>query len=560
MVKIIWEVMGYYERVLEDSTAIAQTSVSDLLTDLRTIATYHKQHHLPQVHQSFGLGFLPINTIPDLIQQTSGCSPILTDQVLRPVVRDPNQLKPQRFRYQFVTTGLDKNFKIQIKPEDDQIPRNFVYHRCDGSYEIELSKIKNPIIETIKNEAIDHLRQLIKNQPIEVINFALTSKTPDIFTISLPNDCTAWIKTNKLNKSFQQAIEILRNQTENDASSETIERLINAYRAKYPKPIVISDRIPDLQVTNTAPKKDILVTKGTHRNISHRNIIESLINNAQKFLLICSYRLEDQGIIEMISERSKTIPIWILTDFNRDVQDRVDQNMEGQIKVNSEYINSDQKKQKCLRILSRANIGFRSGKFHIKTYISDKSAYLGSCNLTGGSLGRNSEAGMIWQNTQEHQDLIHYFRYLWQFQTSSQSIPSPTGFRTESLERVNQSFPNSNYFLNYHEFKKDLSTSLSRYRNECVRIYTRNFWPLPTDIHLLNNSRNCIFYGAYNHSKIQATQINNLHAKIIIIGSQVAYIGSQDCAFSYNPLLELTYKTTNPEEVKQITQEAKHLH
>jgi hypothetical protein len=76
---------------------------------------------------------------------------------------------------------------------------------------------------------------------------------------------------------------------------------------------------------------------------------------------------------------------------------------------------------------------------------------------------------------------------------------------------------------------------------------------------LLTNPRNRISFGSYNATSLQARKIHNLHAKIIIIGSQVAYIGSQDFTFSYNPLLDLTYKTTDSQEIKLITKQIQKL-
>ena len=59
MMQIFWEVTGYYERLADDGRTVAQTSLANLLTDCRAIATDQKRYHLPAVHQSFGLNFLP---------------------------------------------------------------------------------------------------------------------------------------------------------------------------------------------------------------------------------------------------------------------------------------------------------------------------------------------------------------------------------------------------------------------------------------------------------------------------------------------------------------------
>ena len=552
--QIFWEVTGYYERLADDRQTVSKTSLANLLTDLRAIATDQKRYHLPAVHQSFGLNFLPVNAVTHLMQQTSGRSPLLADQTLRPFIQNPSELTSQQFQYRFVSTKLTSNFAKNLEPDDPQIPSNFG-DRCVGTYQLPLKNISNPIIQKVQAEAAKHLHQFMQTRPLEVLNLALRSKNPELFAIPLPNDCTAWVQSTELHQALQQSIKILRNSTKTIDLVETVQKLVNAYLAKYPEPVIISDRIPNITIANITPKTDIIIG----RNI-HRQTLEELITNAQKFLLICSYRLEDQAIVEMIAEKSKKIPIWILTDFSNEVQDRVDSNMDGQRESDPDYANSDLKKRKCLGMLSKAGVGFRSGNFHLKTYISEQSVYLGSCNLTGGSLERNGEAGMLWQNTSEHKFLVDYFRYLWTHQTTSQSIPSPNGFCIESLEKFSGYPPQSDRFLDHYAFKQDLSNSLKKFSGQEIRIYTRTFQPLSPQCNLLTNPQNRIYYGNRNYTRLPAKQITNLHAKIIIIGGQVAYIGSQDFAFRPNPFLDLTYKTTDSQEIKLITQKIQKLH
>jgi len=553
--QIFWEVTGYYERLAAEGTTVSQTSLANLFTDLRAIATDQKCYHLPAVHQSFGLNFLPVNTVTHLMQQTLGRSPLLADQTLRPFLQNPNDLRSQQFKYRFVSTHLTNNFTKKLEFDDPQIPRDFG-DRCEGTYQIPLKNVSNPVIQNIRTEAINNLRGFIQTQTILVINLALRSNNSELFAVPLPNDCTAWVQLNELHEALQQAIRILRRESENsfsnDEPTETVQRLVNAYRVRYPEPVIISDRIPHLTLGNITPRTDIIIGRGIHRQT-----LEELITNAQKFLLICSYRLEDQAIVEQIAEKSQQIPVWILTDFSNDVQDRVDSSMDEQRESDPMYANSDFKKRRCLGILRKAGLGFRSGNFHLKTYISEQSAYLGSCNLTGGSLERNGEAGILWQNTLEHQFLVDYFCYLWTHQTTAQSIPSPNGFCYESLEKFSGSPPHSDRFLDHHAFKTDLSLSLKKFAGQKLLIYTRTFQP---QFNLFTNSRNRIYYGNKNYTGLPAKKIPNLHAKIIIIGFHVAYIGSQDFAFRPNSLLDLTYKTTNPQEIKLIVQQIKNLH
>ena len=204
------------------------------------------------------------------------------------------------------------------------------------------------------------------------------------FSISLPlsNNCTALVQLRELPTDLQQAIKYLR-KPQRQELTEQVQSIVRAYRARYSQTIPNSRDIPNLSVANNSGTTEFVIGK----RIS-RATIENLITNAKKFLMICSYRIEDPAIAQMLARKAQEIPIWILTEFNDNVQNRVDANMVGRVEVDPEYANSDRQKRECLLILRDAGLIFRGGNFHVKSYISENSAYLGSCNLTGGSLGQ----------------------------------------------------------------------------------------------------------------------------------------------------------------------------
>jgi hypothetical protein len=216
--QIFWEITGYYERLADDGRTITKTSLANLLTDLRAIATDQKRHHLPAVHQSFGLNFLPVNAMTHLMQLTSGLSPLLSDQTLHPLVQNPSDLTSQQFRCRFVSTQLTRNFVNNLEYDDPQIPSNFG-DRCAGTYQLLLKNVSDPIIQNAQTEAVNNLSQFMQNHRLEVLNFALRSKNPELFAIPLDKDCIAWIHPSELHQSLQQALKILRHPSENVAVS-----------------------------------------------------------------------------------------------------------------------------------------------------------------------------------------------------------------------------------------------------------------------------------------------------------------------------------------------------
>ncbi len=562
--KIIWKLTGYYEWIPQDGNsnlAKQQSNLADLLTDLQAIATQQKQYQISSVHRKFGLSFLPEHTVTHLFRYNSNqsglTSSLMNERTLYPLLQETVDLKPTKFSCQFATRELSQNFRFPLSFDDPQIPVRNTGDRIEGTYRITITNQPNQRLQNVRNQAIQEVQQFIKTRYLEFLRIALRNVDPDSsISLSLSNDCTALIEIHELSINLQQAIKYFH-KPQRQELTEQAKSLIRAYRARYSQTIPNSREIPNLSVANTLGTTEFAIGK----RIS-RATIENLITNAKKFLMICSYRIEDVAIAEMLARKAQEIPIWIITEFNDNVQNRVDANMVGRVEVDPEYANSDRQKRECLLILRDAGLVFRGGNFHIKSYISENSAYLGSCNLTGGSLGRNGEAGIIWHGTAEHQFLIDYFRHLWTNQTDAETMPLANALelRVTSRRKSDIPLPISDRFLNHQEYIRDITNSLQNFAGEEVRIYTRNLNPPPQQINLLKNSNNRIYFGSYNNAGLPARKIENLHAKIVIIGSQVAYIGSQDLAISRDPFLNLTYKTTNPQEIAQINQQLRNLH
>ncbi|MCM1982029.1 phospholipase D-like domain-containing protein [Lyngbya confervoides] len=550
--KISLDITGYYERFTNSGDILQKTSLKSLLRDLHQIASDNRRYCLSSVHQSFGLNFLSMDSLTHLMRHYSDEALLMTDYLLRPLIKDSGGPVSRKFSYRFIPNEWN-NFVIDLVPDDPQIPI-FISDRQEGNYQLLLEENLGTPVRTYRLEAIRNLEELFHKHPEKVLRLALRSLNLEEFPIDLPNNCTAWLSVSDLPSNLRQDINQIKNQEESPSLSNSLERPLCEYQVQYPTILGYEEIIANLApAEHIRPSTDIQIGRGIHRNI-----LQDVIKNAQKFLMICSYRLEDPEIIEQITQKSQQIPVWILTDFNNNVQDRVDGTIDEL--TDSDYINSDLKKKRCLRILNRECIGFRSGNVHLKTYLSEKSAYLGSCNLTGGSLERNGEAGMLWHNTPEHEFLIKYFQHLWSSHTTAKAQPAPQGFQITSFRGEITPSPHHPQFLDQHTFRKDLDKSLRKLSGKKIRIYTRNFNPTPTQFNLLSDQQTRLFYGQYNQCKFRAKKINNLHAKIIIIGREIAYIGSQDFAFGKNSLIDLTYKTTDISEISTIISKVQDLH
>ncbi len=403
------------------------------------------------------------------------------------------------------------------------------------------------------------LRILNSIDPVDLIKAA--RKSPSLFplylTLSNGKKVTVWQNLEELDGLIREAVLALEESNLSLVSDE-IKELITKYKQRYQ--IINSYQLPTLSLTNSpTPNTKFIIGRNMHRQA-----LTDIIKSAEEFLAIASFRLEDKTIIDLISEKAKILPkgVWILTDLGNEVLDRIDTDMQGKIDHEEDYAESDRKKRECLRTLAESGAFIRSGLFHVKFCLTEQQAYLGSCNLTGGSLERNGEAGIIWQQTEKHYQLFEYFQDLWSAKTTAEIISSIQGVR--SINLTNQtSITSVNGFLSYFDYKNDLESSLTEFAKHPdgeVYIYGRSIRPSFKQRQILANLNSKIFYGWNNFSGLKAYLIRNLHAKVVILGKQVAYIGSQDLSVSRNPNHDLTYKTIDTEEIKLIKQLVENLH
>ncbi|WP_052055972.1 phospholipase D family protein [Myxosarcina sp. GI1] len=322
---------------------------------------------------------------------------------------------------------------------------------------------------------------------------------------------------------------------------------------KYQQEIVSPPKNIELK-TPINPSHQFIIGKR-----SSRKAIEELINQAEEFLFISSYIIEDRSITELICQKAAILPqgVWILTDLNNEVVDAIDTQVEDIPSSREAYQPSDAKKAQCLKLLLAAGARIRGGAFHLKTYISETAAYLGSCNLTGGSLDFNLESGFICQGTTTHQNLWQYFIRCWEHKTKYDIVPLPSGFIQRTL---NNSSPDSKFssqtLLTPKQYREDLSWELSK-GSEKVAIYSRNFSPDTEILSLLATRSTSVYADGFinnpNH-RITAYLKSGVHAKVTLIGDRVAYLGGVNFQFSRRgfSLIDLMYKTCDRDEIMQI--------
>jgi len=570
--KLQFQLSGIFQRLLLSGTEVIPISLDDLIREVQAIATQNHRRTPGLIRQSFGLNFIPEPVLINLCKKSQGIVQesqlyqILPLKLLQPVKSRLNthQVTTNIYSYQFISR--EANF--QLTPDNPQMPI-FTGNVSEypGIYNLTIERPDYPgldydFAQTIWNKSRDYWRNL---PDIEKIKYALQSRDLNNFWINY-QQVQIWISIQELSLDLRAAITFLRVDGDDPAIlSEPSRLLIQEYQSRYRlQPINLP---AELRPNSTLPPKSGYQICRRQ----NRHILRKIINDARQFLLISSYIIEDEELTELICKKSSELPqgIWILTDLRNEVLDRLDQQIlnSQNLSLSEQYQKTDERKKACLKMLLNANIPIRSGDFHLKTYISEEYAYLGSCNLTRGSLDFNLEAGTVFNNNLQHQPLINLFRYFWQKYSRDEVIAESNidGFRLRSLFRVSQEkYANSAYtnFLTSLQYQKDLIANLQNFQGQ-VKIYSRSFQPsleIATYLKLLD-TRIFIASGILmNNQNFNIQRIDYLHAKVTILGNEIAYIGGIDFNFSDSRLHDLMYKTTNAREINQIASLLSSLH
>ncbi|TVP62617.1 MAG: hypothetical protein EA343_10385 [Nodularia sp. (in: Bacteria)] len=565
--KLQIQLSGTFHRLLLSGTNTTPTSLDDLMREVQAVATQNRRRTPQLLRQSFGLDFIPETVLINLCKQVqinvnqSELYQIPALKLLQPIKSQLNHQIANTYDYEF--TSREGNLKLT--PDDPQIPiftKNISEE--SGIYSITIEQpnypgLDNKFTQKIWKYSKDYWHDLPK---VEKIKYVLSSRDINKFCINY-QQVKIWISIQELSLDLRTAITFLRLNQESQISSlsTSVRLLVEEYQSKYKyQPINIPDKLQPNAFLN--PKNGFLI-----RSAKNRSIIQKIIKDAQQFLLISSYIIEDEELTELIFEKSSQLPqgVWILTDLRNEILDRIDEQISGNISLPEQYQITDERKKTCLKMLLNANIPIRSGAFHLKTYISEQYAYLGSCNLTRGSLDFNKEAGIIVSNNLLHQPLIDLFHQFWQKRSRYEVIPDHNinGFRWRSLLYSNQEqYAKYPSFLTPSQYQRDLIKNLMVFRGQ-VKIYSRSFQPsaeIATYLRLLDSNIFIDSRMSVKNQNFNIHRINNLHAKVTILGNQVAYIGGINFNFRDLNFHDLMYKTNDKREISQIISQLPSLH
>ena len=548
--KLKIQLEGTFNRIPIDfeATEVEAVTPEQWMRSHFAVATQVRQRSPLLLRQKFGMNFLSESSIEKLLQQAHDPIPLWR------LDRDTIEAKPTLYRYQFI----NQQAQIQLQPDDPQLP-DWKTDSIAGTYKIAVEGNTYPgVSPTWLNNIWLQVKQEWENYSNgDRLKMALQS--PDEFNFYLSD--TPFVKVTvdikQLPLEIREAIAFLREGSKDlDSLSNAAVELVSQYQTE--DTAKIEPPLPEMIALNTSTTQHQFVIG---KRIS-RQAIEKLISQAEQFLFISSYIIEDRHITELICQKATTLPqgVWLLTDLRNEVIDAIDTQVEDIPRGREAYQHSDDKKAQCLKLLLDAGVRIRGGAFHLKTYITEKAAYLGSCNLTGGSLDFNLESGLICQGTATHQDLWQYFTRCWLHKTKYDVLSLQSGFRQSTLSHSSPPDRfNSQALLTPRQYREDLYRELNKCSGK-IEIYSRGFSPNAEILNLLANRSTRIYADGFirnKSSRIAAHFTAGVHAKVTLIGDRLAYLGGVNFQFAprgFN-LIDLMYKTCDRQEIIQIRQQ-----
>ena len=567
--KLQIQLTGTFKRIPIDLEAIEAEAVTpeQWMRSHFAVATQVRQRSPLLLRQKFGMNFLSESSIEKLLQQAHDPIPFWQ------LHRDTIEAKPILYRYEFVS----QEAQIQLQPDDPQLP-DWKTDNVAGIYKIAVEGDSYPgVSQTCLDNIWLQVKQEWKNySDCDRLEMALQSTCNDEFDFYLSDIPRVKVTVNvrQLPSEIKEAIAFLREESKDLGSlSSAAMELISQYQHKFtptqidlPLPKAMQRGLGGLPHERLHQEAIELKTATTQhqfvigKRIS-RQAIEKLISQAEKFLFISSYIIEDRNITELICQKATTLPqgVWLLTDLRDEVIDAIDTQVEDIPRSREAYQHSDDKKAQCLKLLLDAGVRIRGGAFHLKTYITEIAAYLGSCNLTGGSLDFNLESGLICQGTTTHQDLWQYFTRCWLHKTKYDVLSLQSGFNQRTLDRSspNDRF-NSQALLTPKQYREDLYRELNKCSGK-IEIYSRGFSPDAEILNLLANRSTRIYVDGFirNQNRIITHFKPGVHAKVTLIGDRLAYLGGVNFQFAPRgfKLIDLMYKTSDRQEITQIRQQ-----
>ena len=555
--KLHIKLVGTFNRTAIDShTLEEEVTPKQWMRSHFAVATEVRQRKPSLLRQRFGMDFLSNSSIIKLLE-ASQPEEINHSDLIPPWLQpaEPIEAKPILYRYEFAS----EEGKIQLQPDDPQLPP-WETDSVAGTYEIVVEKNTHP---NLSSTWLDRLWLMAKQEWSGYSNCArlkLALQFPnfqlDFYLADLPRVKVS-IEIEQLPLEIQEATAFLRQEeTELKNLSEAAIALIEEYQTEIGEAIELP--LPqEIEKTSDLVSPQFIIGK----RISRR-AIEELIEGAEEFLLISSYIIEDLSITELICQKATTLPqgVWILTDLNNEVIDAIDTQVEEIPQSRAAYQHSDAKKTECLKLLLAAGVRIRGGAFHLKAYISETAAYLGSSNLTGGSLDFNLESGLICRGNTTHQDLLKYFTRCWQYKAKYNILPLQSGFKQYSFSSSSSTERfNSPTLLTPQQYRQDLYRELAKCSGR-VEICSRGFNLDGEILKLLSNRPTHIYADGFirnQNSRIKTHFRAGIHAKITLISDRVAYLGGINFQFAPRKfsLNDLMYKTSARQEINQIRQQ-----
>jgi hypothetical protein len=321
---------------------------------------------------------------------------------------------------------------------------------------------------------------------------------------------------------------------------------------------IADEIIKSIKTTDTKNQIDLLFFQ---KNMIQG--IKSVIYSAQKFLLIASYIIEDIDITDLIisMKKRKNLMVFVITSYTQRIFEDNRKNDFENKNERSRYL--DNLKIICLTKLLEAGCIVKYSDIHFKAILSENDFYIGSANLTRGSLYHNYECGIVSSKSTENSCLIKIFETLW-LNHSSHILSEDGSEQIKAIEVKERKHSDGvkithQNILGVYDYYQQIKNKLNKndYSRLLIFTWNVNIDPGIRKLLLKNKFKVQIFYGneAKDTDEFISVKINHLHAKAVLFDDSDLFLGGID--FLQNPsnenaLIDFMYYTNTKNIITQF--------
>ncbi|MEB3186185.1 MAG: hypothetical protein VKP72_01960 [bacterium] len=319
---------------------------------------------------------------------------------------------------------------------------------------------------------------------------------------------------------------------------------------------------PPLSPTVAIERPELVVERGTGRRIT------SVIREARQFLIVASFVIEDLDTARMIAQKAREMPgcVFVMCDLKETFESHLEALLGLRRGSTPEIPALFRLKWECLQVLLESPAQVRHMSGHLKAYMNEHEGLFGSANLTPGSLYRNLESMLSFQDEAGLRDLFASLAWVWHHRTAARLVrpDAGTGLSRHDLgdrDRPSENLPGPvGYFLDPQSYEQHVRNELRGCRKSIhvlsYSLSSNNVFMRERKPEQERGKKIRRLIGANNVDTSvkndSIRKLNNMHAKIVAIDGNVGFLGGIN--EPGNDFFDLMYRIEDRELVQRLVQ------